>query len=44
LQRESTYDEEAQFIAYPVGNNIPTGCPDGFTVSVIFSLLDSNAL
>jgi hypothetical protein len=27
LTRDSTLDDEASFIAYPVGNATPTGCP-----------------
>ena len=34
LTKDSTNEEEAEFIGYPVGNSTPTGCSDGFTTNV----------
>eukprot|EP00960_Hanusia_phi_P002023 58714-Hanusia_phi.AAC.1 len=34
LTKDSTEEEEAAFIGYPVGNTTPTGCADGFTANV----------
>mmetsp|Transcript_35788 Transcript_35788/g.52524 ORF Transcript_35788/g.52524 Transcript_35788/m.52524 type:complete len:94 (-) Transcript_35788:191-472(-) len=33
LRKDTSYDDEASFIAYPVGNETPAGCADGFTIN-----------
>ena len=37
MRKDSSISEEASYIAYPVGNETPSGCPDGFTANVLLT-------